>query len=151
MGDVRDGGTARMTVWGGGGGRAGRAPRPWRLRRACTTVAVVGALCVVTSLTVGGGAGATRPETSTSPRPAPSGLSKSLYAALAKAGTFTNHPLKLLILGDSIALTLGIGLSKKVKSRYGLHISNHASLGCDLDPQLQVMTEGKPGPATLGV
>jgi hypothetical protein len=120
--------------------------------RTWTAVAVAGAICAVTSLTVGGGggAGATPPAPSNSPRPAPTGVSKKLHASLVKAGAFGSHPIQLLILGDSIALTLGIGLSKKVKSVYGLHISNHASLGCDLDPQLQVKTDGKPGPATLG-
>jgi hypothetical protein len=66
-----------------------------------------------------------------------------------KAGAYGQHPIRVLILGDSIALTLGIGLAHG-QSEYGLTISNHSTLGCDLDPTLEIITSGKEGPATPG-
>jgi hypothetical protein len=78
------------------------------------------------------------------------GLSSAEHQALASAGAFGHHPVKVLLLGDSIALTLGIGLTKGAQSHYGVTISNHSTLGCDLDPELEILTSGQPGPATPG-
>jgi len=84
------------------------------------------------------------------PSPPAPGLSRATHAALVRAGAFGRHPIRVLLLGDSIALTLGIGLSEQSPSRYGITIANHAALGCDLDPDSTVITEGQVGPATLG-
>ncbi len=78
------------------------------------------------------------------------GLSASEQKTLQQAGAFGHHPIRVLLLGDSITLTLGIGLDYKTQVRYGVDISNHSTLGCDLDPQLEIFTSGKPGPATPG-
>ncbi len=47
-------------------------------------------------------------------------------------------------------MTLGEGLSVDSVSAYGVSVVDDATLGCDLDPQLEVLTEGTPGPATPG-
>ncbi|HEY2214664.1 MAG TPA: SGNH hydrolase domain-containing protein [Acidimicrobiales bacterium] len=78
------------------------------------------------------------------------GLSKSEHAALVKAGAFGPRPIKVLFLGDSITLTLGVGLTSTSKAEYGITISNHATLGCDLDADLAIETSNKLGPATQG-
>jgi hypothetical protein len=78
------------------------------------------------------------------------GLSRADQQQLARAGAYGHHPIKVLLVGDSIALTLGIGLDVGAQSGYGVTISNHATLGCDLDPQLEIFTSGKVGPATPG-
>jgi SGNH domain (fused to AT3 domains) len=78
------------------------------------------------------------------------GLSASEHAALQRSGAYGGRPVRLLILGDSIALTLGMGLSVRSQSRYGVAISDHGSLGCDLEPALQVFIAGSAGPATQG-
>ncbi|HEY1828783.1 MAG TPA: SGNH hydrolase domain-containing protein [Acidimicrobiales bacterium] len=78
------------------------------------------------------------------------GLSGSEHAELAHSGAFGSHPVKVLLLGDSIALTLGIGLAHDAKVNYGIDIDNKSTLGCDLDPSLEIITSGKPGPATPG-
>jgi hypothetical protein len=78
------------------------------------------------------------------------GLSVSEHSTLEQAGAFANHPVRVLLLGDSIALTLGIGLEYHAHANYGVTIANHSTLGCDLDPQLEIFTSGKPGPATPG-
>ena len=78
------------------------------------------------------------------------GLSAAEHTALSRAGAFGAHPVRLLILGDSIALTLGMGLSAGSRSAYGVTVDDHGTLGCDLDPQLPVRTAGVTGPATAG-
>jgi hypothetical protein len=78
------------------------------------------------------------------------GLSRSEHAALVKVGAFGRHPIKVLLLGDSIALTLGVGLELQSESGYGVEIFNHSTLGCDLDPTLAIITSGKIGLATPG-
>ena len=78
------------------------------------------------------------------------GLSASEHAALQRSGAYADHPVRLLILGDSIALTLGMGLSVRSQARYGVAVSDHGSIGCDLDPGLQVFIAGAAGPATQG-
>jgi hypothetical protein len=78
------------------------------------------------------------------------GLSAREHTTLAQAGAFGDRPVRVLLLGDSIALTLGIGLDYHAHANYGVTIANHSTLGCDLDPQLEIYTSGAPGPATPG-
>ena len=82
--------------------------------------------------------------------PLPAGLTASQHAALQRAGAYGAHPVRLLVLGDSIALTLGMGLSVDARKQYGVTVTDDATEGCDLDPQLQVFTSGAAGPATPG-
>ena len=100
-----------------------------------------------------GAAGMTRADGAGGARVAvrlPSGLSTSEHAALERAGAYGSRPVRLLIVGDSIAMTLGTGLSVQSRTQYGVTVVDQATLGCDLDPQLEVLTEGTPGPATPG-
>jgi len=83
------------------------------------------------------------------PFPLLPGPTASAPADPGGAGAYA-HPVRLLILGDSIAMTLGEGLSIDSVSAYGVAVADNATLGCDLDPQLEVLTEGSPGPATPG-
>ena len=82
--------------------------------------------------------------------PLPAGLTVSEHAALQHAGAYGAHPVRLLVLGDSIAMTLGMGLSVDARQEYGVSVIDDATVGCDLDPQLQVFTSGAAGPATPG-
>ncbi len=72
----------------------------------------------------------------------PPGLDTREHAALLKADAYGNDPVHLLIVGDSIALTLGMGLSVGSQAGYGVTIDNNATLGCDLDSQLKIREEG---------
>jgi hypothetical protein len=54
-----------------------------------------------------------------------------------------------LILGDSLALTLGIGLSNEAPA-WGVTVQNDAVLGCDLDPDSTVNIEGNITKAAQG-
>ncbi len=82
--------------------------------------------------------------------PLPAGLTASEHSALERSGAFGRDPVRLLVLGDSIAMTLGMGLSVDARERYGVTVTDDATVGCDLDPQLQVFTSGTAGPATPG-
>jgi hypothetical protein len=82
--------------------------------------------------------------------PLPPGLTTSEHASLQDAGAYGAHPVRLLVLGDSIAMTLGMGLSVDARQEYGVTVTDDATVGCDLDPQLQVFTSGAAGPATPG-
>jgi len=82
--------------------------------------------------------------------PLPPGLTASEHAALRRSGAYGAHPVRLLVLGDSIALTLGMGLSVDAQQQYGISVTNDATVGCDLDTQLQVVISGAVGPATPG-
>ena len=53
--------------------------------------------------------------------------------ALGAAGAFTDHPVRFLMLGDSLAYTLSVGLGTDSVHRFGVSVSNQATLGCDLD------------------
>jgi peptidoglycan/LPS O-acetylase OafA/YrhL len=53
--------------------------------------------------------------------------------ALTNAKAFTTHPIRFLLLGDSLAFTLGVGLSSDSVHRFGVSVSDQATLGCDLD------------------
>ena len=81
----------------------------------------------------------------------PPGLSSSEHAALERSGAYGPRPMRLLIVGDSIAMTLGEGLSVRSASAYGITVSDRATLGCDLDPQLEVLTVGHVGAGHAGL
>jgi peptidoglycan/LPS O-acetylase OafA/YrhL len=53
--------------------------------------------------------------------------------ALTESEAFTTHPVRFLLLGDSLAATLEVGLSDHSVRRYGVSIINETVLGCDLD------------------
>jgi hypothetical protein len=53
--------------------------------------------------------------------------------ALTAAGAFTGKPVTFLLLGDSLAASLDIGLNQQSVNRYGVRILDETVLGCDLD------------------
>ncbi len=77
------------------------------------------------------------------------GLSASDRRSLAATGAFTTDPIRFLIVGDSVALTLGVGLGVDSVGRYGIRILDGGILGCDLD-NVPVRLSGNVGPATPG-
>jgi hypothetical protein len=54
-----------------------------------------------------------------------------------------------LLVGDSVAMTLGMGLSYQSASQYGVNVADEGQLGCDLD-DVDVMQSGVETPATPG-
>ncbi len=61
--------------------------------------------------------------------------------SLTAAGAFTTKPVRFLLLGDSVALTLGVGLQLGSVERFGVQVINRGDLGCDLD-DLQGIADG---------
>jgi hypothetical protein len=78
------------------------------------------------------------------------GLAATERAALEQAGAYGPDPVRMLLVGDSISMTLGVGLRVKSQARYGVTILNYTTLGCDLDPDLDVRLAGAVAPATPG-
>ncbi len=54
-----------------------------------------------------------------------------------------------LLVGDSMALTLGSGLGRDA-ARWGVDLINRSAIGCDLDPDATVNIEAGPTPAARG-
>jgi peptidoglycan/LPS O-acetylase OafA/YrhL len=77
------------------------------------------------------------------------GLPASERRSLVSARAFTGDPIRLLIVGDSVGLTLGVGLGVDSLQRYGVRLFNGGELGCDLD-DVEVRLSGTVQPATPG-
>jgi peptidoglycan/LPS O-acetylase OafA/YrhL len=67
----------------------------------------------------------------------------------ASHGLARGQSVHTLILGDSLALTLGVGLGTDAQA-WGVHVDNGAVLGCDLDPNSTVNIEGNVTQAAQG-
>ena len=79
------------------------------------------------------------------------GLSAAQHQQLVAAGAFTTSPVRFMLLGDSMATTLAIGLAPGDKAGWGIDPEfGHTDLGCDLDPDLQINVSGNVGIATPG-
>ncbi len=89
------------------------------------------------------------PATAAVAPPRHDGLSADLRRSLASTNAFTTDPVRFALFGDSVALTLGVGLNVDSVPRYGVRVQDGASLGCDLD-DTEVETSGVVGPATPG-
>jgi peptidoglycan/LPS O-acetylase OafA/YrhL len=89
------------------------------------------------------------PATAAVAPPRHDGLSADLRRSLASTNAFTTDPVRFALFGDSVALTLGVGLNVDSVARYGVRVQDGASLGCDLD-DTEVETSGVVGPATPG-
>jgi peptidoglycan/LPS O-acetylase OafA/YrhL len=53
--------------------------------------------------------------------------------SLSGVGAFTTDPITFAMLGDSVGLTLGVGLTVNSVHDYGVRLINGGVLGCDLD------------------
>jgi hypothetical protein len=126
----------------------------WGVRGLLATVCLLLSCAGLPLLAVPAGAGpVARADSSGGARvafPLPPGLTMSEHSALERNGAYGPHPVRLLVLGDSIAMTLGMGLSDGAQRQYGVTVKDDATIGCDLDPQIQVLISGRAGPATPG-
>ncbi len=65
------------------------------------------------------------------------------------AAVAADTPVHFLLLGDSVALTMGLGLSVDSVSTYHVNVADEGTLGCDLD-NVDVLQGGVVTPATPG-
>ncbi len=68
---------------------------------------------------------------------------------VAAGGASRAHPERALLVGDSLAVTLGEGLQVNSRS-WGVTIDDGGALGCDLDPDTTVKVMGTVSPAAQG-
>ncbi len=64
-------------------------------------------------------------------------------------GAVATGPTNFLLLGDSVALTTGLGLGVDSQSQYNVDLWDEGALGCDLD-DVDVLQSGTVTPATPG-
>jgi hypothetical protein len=62
--------------------------------------------------------------------------------ALEATGAFTTDPIRFLLLGDSLAVTTGLGLVRSSVVHFGVRVINKGVLGCDLD-NLDAVSSGQ--------
>jgi hypothetical protein len=68
---------------------------------------------------------------------------------VAPVGVSSAHPETAVLLGDSMALTLGEGLAKGADA-WGINVLNRGAIGCDLDPESTVNVMGTVSKAAQG-
>ncbi len=77
--------------------------------------------------------GTVTPTTATAAVHVSTAMPSSERKALESARAFTTHPVRFMLLGDSMALTLAVGLQVKGVPRFGVQLINREELGCDID------------------
>ena len=70
-------------------------------------------------------------------------ISEAQREALASSGAFTTNPVRFLLVGDSLSVTLGVGLLVDSKAQYGVQVIGKGVLGCDFD-DLHGIVSGQP-------
>jgi peptidoglycan/LPS O-acetylase OafA/YrhL len=120
------------------GSRPGRG-RPRTLRAGLAAVPVVIIVALVAATAPPGTTASAALEASRQP---PVGY-------VAPDGADAPHPEQALLIGDSMALTLGLGLSVNAPA-WGIRIDNEGALGCDLDPRTTVDVMGTVSQASQG-
>jgi len=60
-------------------------------------------------------------------------LPRTVHDQLVSAGAFTGHPVRFLVIGDSLAITLSVGLALGSVPGYGVQVIDQGVFGCDYD------------------
>ena len=108
------------------------------------------AALIAVALTVALLVTATRGTTEAHPA-AGTGLTSSEQQALVDHGAFAGHPVRFMLLGDSVATTMALGLRSEAQGRWGIDTQfTHTDLGCDLDPADTIVVSGSTVPASPG-
>ncbi len=87
----------------------------------------------------------TAPAAEALPVDASTGLTAAQHQQLTDAKAFTTNPVRFMLFGDSIGLTLGVGLSYRSQPTWGVRFEDETSLGCNLDPKMPIETNGSVG------
>ncbi len=78
------------------------------------------------------------------------GLPPGIDGQLVARKAFTTDPVRFMLFGDSVAVTLEVGLMQRATPTWGVDLQPESALGCDLDPNLEIRVSGKVGLATQG-
>ncbi len=103
----------------------------WRAGVPLALAGVVTVVVLATTLPATGSGGAAQPTVAT----------RFAVPATPPPGLTGAGRVRVLLLGDSLALTLGSGLGKDA-SAFGVDLDNGAQVGCDLDPDSTVRFQG---------
>ncbi len=100
----------------------------WRSLRAVAPA--VTALAVTVAVVV---VGTVAPATAAAPPRTAGTIPVGERQALDAANAFTSDPIRFLLVGDSLAVTAGLGLVRGSVAHFGVQVDNLGVLGCDLD------------------
>ena len=115
----------------------------WRSLKAAmpAALALAGTVAVVVAATTSTTATAASPDhrqvTTRSTLPAP------VHAQLESVGAFAGRPIRFALIGDSLAITLSVGLAEGSVPRYGIQVFDQGVFGCDYDTSTAI-SEGSP-------
>jgi len=115
----------------------------WRSLKAAmpAALALAGTVAVVVAATTSTAATAASPDhrqvTTRSTLPAP------VHAQLESVGAFAGRPIRFALIGDSLAITLSVGLAEGSVPRYGIQVFDQGVFGCDYDTSTAI-SEGSP-------
>jgi peptidoglycan/LPS O-acetylase OafA/YrhL len=87
-------------------------------------------------------AGTTAVATATAPVRSTGTIPVGERQALEATGAFSNDPIRFLLVGDSLAVTAGLGLVRGSVDHFGVRVINKGVLGCDLD-NLDAISSGQ--------
>ena len=109
----------------------------WRsLKAAGPALAALGATVVVVV------AGTVAPTVAAAPVRTADRIPIGERQALDAADAFTSDPIRFLLVGDSLAVTTGLGLVRGSVDGFGVRVINRGVLGCDLD-DLDAVSSGQ--------
>jgi peptidoglycan/LPS O-acetylase OafA/YrhL len=113
----------------------------WRsLKAAGPAIACLGATVVVVVAGTGGAAVAAAPVRPSGSR---SALPPAIHARLESAGAFSGRPVRFVMIGDSLAITMSVGLATDSVQRYGVQVIDDGVFGCDYDTS-PAYSQGQP-------
>jgi peptidoglycan/LPS O-acetylase OafA/YrhL len=69
-------------------------------------------------------------------------LPRAVHARLVSAGAFTTQPIRFSLIGDSLAITLSVGLAAGSVHDFGIQVIDQGSFGCDYDTSVAI-SEGQ--------
>ncbi len=109
---------------------------------AAVLIAVVAATAGVTAAVVPPVAVGTTTVPTTTPTTVPTSTPTTAPVSTPTTSLYTGPPVRVLLLGDSVALTLGEGLmTPEVKTKYDVTVSDYGILGCGVvnGPEVELM------------
>ena len=114
----------------------------WRsLKAAGPAIAAMGVtVVVVVAGTTEVATAAVRPGTVDATRAA---LPRAVHDRLESAGAFAGNPVRFVMIGDSIAITMSVGLAEGSVHAYGVQVFDDGVFGCDYDTSTAI-SEGVP-------